>query len=347
MSAAAGLVFSLGDFTAAQVIDILKTSAVRPPKIDDYYTCLSDDPVTGAERNVCGAGILNLAGIPAPTAPPTVSGGAVVGSTLTMTPGTWNGSPTEVTHQWLKDGQPIAGETGDSHVVATDDIGHTFSVRSTARKAGYPDFTSVSATLDLSTNAPSEVADIGNLSVSPTTFTEGQPVTLSANFPDGIFMVTLYKESSPDVWTAVGTDESNSSGNAYFTNYQVNGTQNVYARITSGTKVGRTEVDILTPAQPEVIAPTGPDVGNLSVDPTTFTEGQAVKVAANFPDGIFMVTLYKETTSGTWTAVGTDESNSSGNAYFPNYAVNGTQRLFARKGNGDRTEVDTLTPTSP
>ena len=95
---------------------------------------------------------------------------------------------------------------------------------------------------------------------------------------------------------------------------------------------------------PQVIAPTGSDTGNLSVDPSTFSVGESVRVAANFPDGSVLVTLYRETSPGVWTAVATDQSNSSGNAYFDGYQVDGTQTLFARTPNGDRTEVDTLTP---
>ena len=342
VSGAAALIVSLGGLTADQVIGVLKASALRPPKIDDYYTCLSDDPNTGLERNVCGAGILNLAGIPASTSSPTVTGGVAVGSTLTLTPGTWNGSPTEVTHEWLRDGQPLAGASGETYEVTADDVGHRLSVRSTARKASYPDFTSVSPELDLSTNAPGTTPDTGNLSVSPTSFLAGESVTVSANFPDGRFEVTLYKETSPGVWTAVGTKGTSSSGNASFTGYRVDDAQKLYARITSGTRQGRTEVDTLTP---QVIAPTGADKGNLSVDPATFSQGQSVRISANFPDGSVLVTLYRETAPGVWTAVATDQSSSSGNAFFDGYRVDGTQTLFARKPNGDRTEVDVLTPT--
>ncbi|MGH3474983.1 MAG: CotH kinase family protein, partial [Aeromicrobium sp.] len=41
----------------------------------------------------------------------------------------------------------------------------------------------------------------------------------------------------------------------------------------------------------------------------------------------------------------TDESNSYGNAYLLNFPVNGTQKVFARKSNGERTEVDVIAPT--
>ncbi|MGZ5409688.1 MAG: hypothetical protein ACXWDJ_06800, partial [Aeromicrobium sp.] len=45
-----------------------------------------------------------------------------------------------------------------------------------------------------------------------------------------------------------------------------------------------------------------PDTGNVSVDPTTFEEGQSVKLGANFPSGVFMVTFYKQTAPDTWTS---------------------------------------------
>lgn len=252
VSAAAALVFSLGDFTADQVIGILKTAATRPPKIDSYYTCLSDDPATGAERNVCGAGILNLARIPAPTSKPVISGSPTKDSVLTVTPAAFNGSPT-VAQQWLRDGQPLEGETALTHVVTQEDVGHVLAVRSTASAAGYPDFTALSANLSVPTSAPAapggsssplDAPETGNLYMDPTTFAEGQQIKVTANFPDGVFDVSLLKETAPGTWTAVATVRSSSYGNAYFTNYTVNGTQKLLALTSTGK---RTEVQTLTP----------------------------------------------------------------------------------------------------
>lgn len=252
VSAAAALIFSLGDFTADQVIEVLKTAATRPPKIDSYYTCLSDDSA-GVERNVCGAGILNLARIPAPASRPTISGSPTLDSVLTLTPGTWNGSPT-VAYEWLRDGQAIAGETGLTHVVTQADLGHVLAVRSTATATGYPDFTALSANLAVPASSPAatetsplDAPVAGNLYEDPTTFSEGQPIKITANFPDGSFDVTLLKETAPGTWTAVAKVKSSSYGNAYFTNYQVNGTQNLAALTSTGK---RTEVDTLTPTAP-------------------------------------------------------------------------------------------------
>ena len=67
-------------------------------------------------------------------------------------------------------------------------------------------------------------------------------------------------------------------------------------------------------------------------------------MVANFPNGVFGVTLYRKS-GGVWIAVGTDESSAAGNAYFSNYVVKGGEQLFAQKANGDTTEADTLTPT--
>ena len=197
-----------------------------------------------------------------------------------------------------------------------------------------------------SATALGDTPDTGNLYTDPASFSEGQSVKLTANFPNGVFMVTFFKQTAPETWTSIGTDESNSYGNAYLTNYQVNGTQDVYARITSGGPEGRTEVKTLTPLPPDVIAPTGPDTGNLTESPTTFKAGDLISVTANFPDGTFPITLFKEGPVGTWTAVATKTSSSSGNATFSGFAVTAaTQRIFARKANNDRTEVDDIKPS--
>ncbi len=189
--------------------------------------------------------------------------------------------------------------------------------------------------------APGTTPDTGSFSVDPATFTEGQSVKLAANFPDGVFTVTFFKKTAPDAWTSIGTDESNGFGNAYLTNYQVNGAQEIYARITAGP-TGRTEVKKLNPT-PKV-EPSANPTGSLSVDPAVFTKDQKVKVVANFPNGVFGVTLYRKS-GGVWIAVGTDESSAAGNAYFSNYVVKGGEQLFAQKANGETTEADTLTST--
>ena len=175
--------------------------------------------------------------------------------------------------------------------------------------------------------------DTGNLSTAPFEYLDGQTIELYANFDAniGINDVTFYEETSPDDFSAIGTDEANTYGNAYKRDYVVHGEQRIFAQVVEGPHAGEvTEIDTITPSAAVPIDPNNyPDTGNLTTDPTTFTTNQQVKVSANFPDGIFNVTLYKETSPGVWTDVGHDESNSSGNAYFLNYQVSGTQKLFA------------------
>lgn len=141
VSAAAALILSLGDFTNDQVVQVLKAAAVQPPQLPGYYTCISN---TGSGRNICGAGILNLSAVPAPVGHPVLEGGSTVGSTLSFTPGRWNGHPDSVTYQWLRNGAPIEGATATSYEMVGADLGRTLSVRSTAHTQGYPDFSGLS-----------------------------------------------------------------------------------------------------------------------------------------------------------------------------------------------------------
>ena len=184
--------------------------------------------------------------------------------------------------------------------------------------------------------------DDGNLSTTPTIIAEGQTVQISANFPNAqaLKQVTFFKKDGTNS-VSIGTDESNSSGNAYL-NYQVDATQEVYARSSDNHC---TETATLTPVaiNPESF----PQTGALATSPTTFYDGRSITVNANFPSGTVGITLFKETDPGVWTAVAQKTSNSSGDASFSSYQVNGTQKLFALTSTGNRTEVDTLTPKAP
>lgn len=72
-----------------------------------------------------------LTGVSTNTAAPAITGSAVEGQTVTCSLGTWSGSPT-LDRQWLRSGQPIAGETGATHVLVSADTGHQVSCRVTA-----------------------------------------------------------------------------------------------------------------------------------------------------------------------------------------------------------------------
>jgi hypothetical protein len=79
---------------------------------------------------------------PANTAPPTTTGTAQQGATLTEHHGTWTNSPTGYTYQWqqcsnLGEGcMSISGATGQTYVPVVGDVGHTIRVQETASNAG-------------------------------------------------------------------------------------------------------------------------------------------------------------------------------------------------------------------
>jgi len=79
---------------------------------------------------------------PQNTSPPTISGDARVGATLTATTGTWNGSPTSYAFQWQRCSPadpltctPITGATSNTYVVQQGDQGNRLRVVVTATNA--------------------------------------------------------------------------------------------------------------------------------------------------------------------------------------------------------------------
>jgi hypothetical protein len=77
--------------------------------------------------------------VPANTTPPTITGTAQVGQTLSALPGTWLSFPTTYAYQWQRCDaggagcRPVAGATGLTYPVAAEDVGATLQVVVTAR----------------------------------------------------------------------------------------------------------------------------------------------------------------------------------------------------------------------
>ena len=97
--------------------------------------------VFGVARNGQAASTV----VPSNTAPPTVSGTLQVGSTLTATNGTWNGTtPMTFAHQWQRCDEngascsAIGGATANTYTLKQVDAGATLRVNVTATNADGP-----------------------------------------------------------------------------------------------------------------------------------------------------------------------------------------------------------------
>jgi hypothetical protein len=93
---------------------------------------------------------------PSNTAPPTISGTARAGQTLTATTGTWSGSPTSYAYQWQRcttTCAAIAGATSSSYTAQTTDVGATLAVAVAATNSGGSS-TATSAPTAAVTSAP-------------------------------------------------------------------------------------------------------------------------------------------------------------------------------------------------
>ena len=81
---------------------------------------------------------------PVNTSPPSISGTAQQGETLTESHGSWTHEPTSYTYAWLRceaDGEgcsPISGAQAAEYVPVAADVGHALRVRETAINAGGP-----------------------------------------------------------------------------------------------------------------------------------------------------------------------------------------------------------------
>jgi hypothetical protein len=83
---------------------------------------------------------------PSPITSPSVSGGHGVGDTVTANPGTWPGTA-NYTYQWLRNGQPITGATGNAYLLGPSDATRSVSVRVTATISGYAPGTATSSAI--------------------------------------------------------------------------------------------------------------------------------------------------------------------------------------------------------
>ena len=88
-----------------------------------------------------GVATARTAAVPQNTSPPTISGTAREGNTLTARNGTWANSPTSFAYQWQRCGADgtgcadITGATNQTYTLASADADHTVRVQVTAKNA--------------------------------------------------------------------------------------------------------------------------------------------------------------------------------------------------------------------
>jgi hypothetical protein len=99
--------------------------------------------ILAAITAVIGAGVLAsaaAAAVPSNSAAPAISGTASIGQTLTVSNGTWSGSPMSFSYQWQRCSSPtscsdITGGTNQKYVVASADNGNALRAQVTATNA--------------------------------------------------------------------------------------------------------------------------------------------------------------------------------------------------------------------
>lgn len=235
-------------------------------------------------RNAYSRGIYHVGIVP--LAPILVSASSVAGqpyegSTLTLTPATWNGRPTpDVTYQWYRDSVAIGGETGLTYVTQALDVGTTITARTLASNTGGSAYSESSGIFVLAAGTPqftlqptNQTAEVGQTVVF-TVATTGTPApTLQwqrrANSGAGWANVTEGTGGTTDTYTteALGSGDNGNQVRCLATN--------VLATVASDTvsiaMIVQQPAAVFTAAQGAQLATTAPQLGDVGLAGFTMT----------------------------------------------------------------------------
>jgi len=116
---------------------------------------------------------------PVNTSAPAVRGQAVVGRTLTATPGTWDTGNLRFAYQWNRNGAPIGGATAATYVPVAADVGTRLTVTVTATSGDLPPGRATSAPVGPVTGSTGTVAVATKTNVNaPRRVTARKPFTV-------------------------------------------------------------------------------------------------------------------------------------------------------------------------
>jgi len=254
---------------------------------------------------------------PVNQSPPTISGSAVLGQTLTATSGSWTNSPTTYEYQWRRcnaDGtsgcSSISGATGSSYTVADADVGKTLKVRVNASNGdGGGEATSAPTAVVTASSGPVSTSDPA-ISGSPV---DGQTLTATSGGWSGSAPITFSYQ-----WVRCGTDGgapdgsncaflSGASGSSYrLTSSDVGHRMRV--RVTARNGAGQQTVASNATSTVQSATASGPP--RNTKEPTisgTTTQGQTLTASGGTWTGSAPITYAYQ-----WVRCGTDGGRSDG-----------------------------------
>jgi len=208
---------------------------------------------------------------------PTISEAAIVGSTVTANPGTWDAG-VSLSYQWLRAGTPISGATAATYKISAADAGAPLAVSVTGAKSGYA---SAAAT-----SSPTAAVSLPSLVVP------SQPPVVSGTVVVGqkLTVKTAKWSPSPVVstyqWYRNGVTIDGATGTGYVLTAADAGA-NITVAVT-GTKAGYSATTVTsTPTAPVALgrfssAPTPKISGTPTVGRTLTADPRKWSPAATF-----------------------------------------------------------------
>ena len=149
---------------------------------------------------------------PSNTSPPTISGSAVQGQTLTASPGSWSGdTPITFAYQWQRCNSSgascnaIPGETGTNRLVDNGDVGSTLRMKVTASNASGPTSATSNATAVVTSGGSGAPVNTAEPTISGSAV-QGQTLTATTGTWTGATPITFTYQ-----WRRCDTNGANCS----------------------------------------------------------------------------------------------------------------------------------------